>query len=80
MSMVERVAQSIAERRGIAPEQRSDGMMAVFRMDARAAVEAMRDPTRGMIAAADDEDSDKYVARGRAISSWQAMIDAALAE
>ena len=45
---------------------------------ARAILVAMRQPSTAMLAAIDDEDSDKYVARGRAISAWMAMIDAAL--
>ncbi len=33
-----------------------------------------REPTPEMIRAVDDEDTDKYVARGRAYSAWKAMI------
>lgn len=47
---------------------------------ARAAIEAMREPTTQMLAAVDDEASDKFVARGRAYSAWVSMIDAALAD
>lgn len=32
------------------------------------------EPTAAMLASVDDEDSDKYVARGRAVSAWKAMI------
>lgn len=32
------------------------------------------EPTADMLASVDDEDSDKYVARGRAYSAWKAMI------
>lgn len=33
-------------------------------------------PTEEMLRAVDDEDEDKFVARGRAVSAWQAMIAA----
>lgn len=32
------------------------------------------EPSAEMLASVDDEDSDKYVARGRAYSAWKAMI------
>lgn len=34
------------------------------------------EPTPEMVRAVDDEDSDKYVARGRAVSAYRAMIKA----
>ena len=34
-------------------------------------------PTREMLRAVDDEAEDKYLARGRAVSAWQAMLEAA---
>lgn len=37
------------------------------------------EPTLEMIRAVDGEDSDVYVARGRAISAWELMISAAQA-
>lgn len=44
----------------------------------REILDNMREPTEAMLRAVDDQDSDKYVARGRAVSAWQSMIDKAL--
>lgn len=46
----------------------------------RAVLEALREPTPEMVAATDHMDDDKYVARGRAIVTWGAMIDSLLTE
>lgn len=77
--MVERVAKAIAEHGGSnwetclkAPGQRMAGM---YRAMARAAIEAMREPTVEMCrdAAWDDYGPDECQ------TCWRAMIDAALA-
>lgn len=73
ISMGERVARAIqvkldhefAERGGLA----ADEMAA---MAARAAIEAMREPTDAMVDVGEDEEGS--------INIWQAMIDAALNE
>lgn len=43
-----------------------------------ALLQALRQPTHEMLVAVDGEDRDKMLARGRAVSAWQAMIDVAL--
>lgn len=75
--MIERVASVIAEHGGDnwetclkAPAQRRAGM---YRAMARAAIEAMREPTDAMIAC---DDFPYCPAEARAY--WHAMIDAAL--
>ena len=35
------------------------------------------EPTKEMLSSVDDEASDKYVARGRAVSAWKSMLAAA---
>lgn len=46
---------------------------------ARAAIEAMREPTRAMYRTFDKDGGDVMEHRGAAIDYWTAMIDAALA-
>lgn len=52
----------------------------IWRTAARAAIAAMREPSIAMLHAADVENEDAYIARGRAYSAWQLMIDCALTE
>ena len=79
--MIERVAKAIAEHGGSnwdsclkAPGQRMAGM---YRAMARAAIEAMREPTpevlKGMWRRNDDNDSEQAT-----LANWQDAIDAAL--
>lgn len=76
--MVERVARAIAQQweepewDKIDPDKRER-----FRTDAIAAIEAMREPTEGMVGAANQAVDD---GAGCAITTWHAMIDAALGE
>jgi len=79
MEMVERVAGAIwlAEYDEELPPAGSVTHAMALQM-ASAALTAMREPTKEMLASVDGEDGDKYVSRGRAFSAWQAMIDAAL--
>jgi 5-enolpyruvylshikimate-3-phosphate synthase len=52
------------------------------RIAARLAIEAMREPTKAMIDAAEchDDHSTRYVQATDCVTHWQAMIDAALAK
>lgn len=47
---------------------------------ARAALKVLREPTPEMLRSVDDEAEDPMVARGRAYSAWQAMINTALGQ
>lgn len=67
-TMVERVAAALERCLSAVPEDQ-----------ARAAIEAMREPTRAM-AAASIEPSDHFQTIGTATNCWVAMVDAALAE
>lgn len=57
----------------------------IYRLHARAILTTIKEagyaivpvrPTEEMLRAVDDEDEDKFVARGRAVSAWQAMQSA----
>jgi hypothetical protein len=48
-----------------------------WRNAAVAALHVMREPSAGMLSSVDHLDTDKYVARGRAVEIWDHMIDAA---
>lgn len=78
-TMIERVAQAIYEDRngrGCIPWNRLPAAhKAPYLSDARAAIEAMREPTETMVAAALRLDPDGYVK-----GNWYFMIDAALKE
>ena len=70
--MIERVARAIAR-----PEDWDElkpHWHEVFREQARAAIEAMREPTKRMVDAGRDEDT----LTGAIASVWAVMIDAAL--
>jgi hypothetical protein len=75
MSMIEKVARAIADRR-IAEygDYAGSGIREVEYAYARAALGAMKDPTKDMITAFVDDDVDKDLARAR----YCAMISAAL--
>ena len=86
--MIERVAKAIWEAKGS-----SQDVEAAFHEMARAAIAAMREPTKHMLAkgetavdnnidsTSDTEGSYDIINRmGAAAGSWRAMIDAALAE
>ena len=78
MNMLERVARGMAQRDyPDQPKSWHEIVWPEYSDAARAVFVDMRGPTREMLEAVDDEDSDKYVARGRAISAWTAMLDAA---
>lgn len=70
-SMVERVKASIA---ALLPAERPDYVAEV----ARAAIEAMREPTDQMIHAGWGGQTDSEVARQITLSVWHAMVDKAL--
>lgn len=87
VSMVERMAQALAERSGArwdkvseeGPRGEADwGTRGYWRDLARAAIEAMREPTPGMIKAADLVE-DGYTFQ-RPDFCWLLMINAALSE
>ena len=77
-SLVERVARRLEdfymgpERASIPPEA---DMRVMFRLMARAAIAAMRVPTEAMC-----EIGNQFTGDAVGYNSWQAMIDAALAE
>lgn len=78
--IIERVAQAISK----APGMPYIGVMAPFRAAARCAFEAMREPTEQMRAAGLGRARD-LIAAGTSTDytvgeTWQAVIDAALAE
>lgn len=77
MTMVERVARAIYEGRNgprcMAWSRHSNEHRRPYIDDARAAIEAMREPTEEMLFAAD------WLENGTR-AAWQAMIDAALSE
>lgn len=74
--MVEMLAREIDAWDGCYPQDGKPTQRA--RDAARKFIAAMRVPSAAMIASVDDYDDDHYVARGRAIESWQSFIDAAL--
>jgi hypothetical protein len=80
-TMVERVAKAIYEASSEAPdgvwEEAPEGWRVEYRGMAREAIEAMREPTDEMIkVGVQTHEGVTY----SGIPSWQAMIDAALAE
>ena len=77
--MIERVARALAIADGMHPEAVSNGEDAVpvwtlYVDDARAAIEAMREPTDVMV------DAGYAVTVDDETEVWQAMIDAALSQ
>lgn len=81
--MIERVAQAIAlaGNGGTWDDWYNDEQREFHRKRARAAIEAMREPTNAMEDAADDCDGGTvYDDRASGNTHWAAMIDAALAD
>jgi len=79
MTMVERVAQALAREAHRTWEQLSDLDRFAFRAAARAAIEALRDPTPGMIEAA--ETHKLYgVTAPISVQAYRVMIARALSE
>jgi hypothetical protein len=82
--MVERVARAIAKARhpGLTWPTKSDPeyiqTVHTYLRDARAAIEAMREPTEEMIKASNREWDGRM--SHRSSGAWQVMIDAALKE
>ena len=74
-SMIERVARALCRHEGLPENTRLDGrpMWADFVPEARAAIAAMREPTKAMIAA-----GLRYDILSGADRMWPDMIDAAL--
>ena len=84
--MVERVARAIYEDDFGGPDrtptpwaERDEEFRETVRSNARAAIQAMREPTSAMVEAADSRRDPRNGWLG-AISAWEAMIDAALKE
>jgi hypothetical protein len=82
MTMIERVAQAIAEKYALAVNQNAPYAKVMVQMAARAAIEAMREPTQLMedsgIAEVDELIGENDFTRGNLHYVWRAMIDAAL--
>lgn len=80
-SMVERVAQRIWDRYPWPQDYPTDeGIPPYFLDAARAAMEAMREPTEGMLESAIAIDRPDWRRLSLERAMWGAMIDAALAE
>jgi hypothetical protein len=79
-SMIERVARAIYEDRngaGCVPWARRGGeIQRPYLSDARAAIVAMREPTKGMVSSGQSK-CDDYL---DSVECWITMIDAALKE
>ena len=74
-SMVERVENAISDAMNADPRGGS------FSRAARAAIEAMREPTEVMVSAAEDHDfPDHLGGKADPATHWRSMIDAALNE
>ena len=79
--MVERVAVALAKTNGggfYDPNFYTEEQRNVWRLKARDAIEEMREPTEGMLAAGKDRD-DPFDLPAFAEEHWQAMIHEALA-
>lgn len=79
MGMIERVARAMCQQGGFDPDEQmpNDGpRWRYYVPGARTAIEAMREPTKPMYAAA----YAAFVPASDAQACWQAMTDAALAE
>jgi hypothetical protein len=82
MDMVERVARALAVADGMHPEAVSNDedqvpVWTLYVDDARAAIEAMREPTEAMVGSGADHDAEGG-GTGNPIAIYTAMIDAAL--
>lgn len=79
-TMLTRVAEALARSRGVKIVDEVDYRL--FEADARAAIEAMREPTTAMLRKADDTTlTDEELQAGPyelIKAEWQAMIDEAL--
>jgi len=85
MTKLEEVARAMARRRITAItvqalEQQVEKTWRGFEKDARAAVEALREPTLFVIEAEPDSEFDLGNSAARAKAYWHAMIDAILNE
>lgn len=76
MDMIERVA--IAIDQAVATWQPGSCMGSIKLMAARAAIEAMREPTDRMCAAGAAKWDDDWCSETNALNMWNGMIDAAL--
>ena len=90
-SMIERVARAIRRKYNVEIFGRNEDSGWEFSLDqARAGIEAMRDPTDSQLAATEEivtgyddfacGDGTLYIHHDAAESAWKAMIDAALKE
>lgn len=78
-NIVETIARAthtaLMSHRGVTVEMLSDRVPAIITaLEAKGYAIVPCEPTPAMLASVEGEDSDKYVARGRAVSAWQAMI------
>lgn len=83
MTMIEKVARAIARSIDIDPDDgRAEDAMKWIRITAKAAIEAMREPSDEMIIAADIyvEDGSEWGKQKTIVEGYQQMIDAALKE
>jgi hypothetical protein len=84
--MVERVARAIAGHNGYDPDDMSGAhniggpMWMAFVQEARAAIEAMREPTMDMVVAGTEQWLCEAAMEDRSEANWRAMIDEALRE
>lgn len=78
--MVERVAKAIAEKYAPAVDQRAPYAAVMMREAAKAAIEAMREPTKAMTADAARDISIFTTIPDAADIVWRRMVDAALKE
>ena len=85
MSMIEKVARALAREyishhgeESAATDDYIEGNWPLFAREARAAIEAMREPTDGMLQAGAKGSGEDSL--GVAEGAWQAMIQAALSE
>jgi hypothetical protein len=74
IKMIERVARALCEADGQQYDAGHFGTLRdCYRWEARIAIEAMREPTKGMVLAGIRSDADDFPH-----AVWRAMIDAAL--
>lgn len=85
MDMIEKIAKAMCEANGTiwgGPRGEDDPDFLLVKLSymrmARAAIEAMREPTEAMLKAGDLPGWDDSVSIGLSGEVWQAMIDAAL--
>jgi hypothetical protein len=79
VNTVEKVARAIAKADGqINFKTLPEILKFAYTLQARAAIEAMREPSRDMIERATDGEMAKHVSPNHAAIVWQLAIDAAL--